>query len=79
MILFFTISFIIEDFYTLVNKSEAVRCTVSCTKCVSYMKSLYFYHFTFPVSDGILYPFGDTGAESEGNTYVPFMGKNMER
>ena len=80
MILFFTISFIIEDFYTLVNKSEAARCIVLCTKQESAL------NFTFPAKSVILKGMSDDRSKNfcrpgqlryGGTIYVSFMGKNM--
>lgn len=70
MILFFIISFIIEDFYTLVNKSEHTWCIVLRTSVAALC-------FTFPAKSAILKTISDGYLYSAGcgsfNTEVLFM------
>ena len=70
MILFFIISFIIEDFYTLVNKSEHTWCIVLRTSVIALC-------FTFPAKSAILKIISNGYSYSAGcgsfNTEVLFM------
>lgn len=70
MILFFIISFIIEDFYTLVNKSEHTWCIVLRTSVAALC-------FTFPAKSAILKTISNGYSYSAGcgsfNTEVLFM------